>query len=378
MFQESVENESISNNLLNSDIEMLGSYFDVVPDGNIFTLDMMPIFAVRLKSKGISIIASHYYKKHNINIDVISYVINCDRHTLYQYDAKLIYSDKSGLIDKIVFDQLQYKKDYFQGIAITVTNKNNGLMHTIPLVYGFDKKGNKIFVALDAYYNIGETIDENCSAILLCKFIKSHFPDAQLFVHNTKIQSDHHSCSIVACDIIKNFLIRDAKLLKKEILTSKPIQIPINDNTSILEANLINMPPEILKLSQFSSIYQSVNQDSLVTKYKIKIAEYLNNKKNTFKYYKEPEPYDSSKLVIPIGEKLQEKVINTSLILKGHQYAAIVMKETGSKFKDKYYDPNYWINLIKLKKQSTEDIKSNIITWIKNSRKIATENVDRL
>ena len=45
--------------LLNKDVEIQGKYFDVVPDGNLFTVDDYPIFAVRLRPFGIDKIINY-------------------------------------------------------------------------------------------------------------------------------------------------------------------------------------------------------------------------------------------------------------------------------------------------------------------------------
>ena len=41
--------------ILNKDIELCGQYFDVVPDGNLYTIDDMPIFAIRMRASDIQI-----------------------------------------------------------------------------------------------------------------------------------------------------------------------------------------------------------------------------------------------------------------------------------------------------------------------------------
>ena len=80
--------------LLNKDVEIQGKYFDVVPDGNLFTLDDYPIFAIRMRPAGINHIISFYKQKYHIECVVLTYKIQSNQYTLYTSDTKKMYDEQ--------------------------------------------------------------------------------------------------------------------------------------------------------------------------------------------------------------------------------------------------------------------------------------------
>ena len=93
--------------LLNKDVEMQGKYFDVVPDGNLFTLDDYPIFAVRMRPFGIDKIMDIYNRKYNIKTSVLTYKLNTNQYMLYSNNSRQMYlTQKEQLLKFFNFDEL--------------------------------------------------------------------------------------------------------------------------------------------------------------------------------------------------------------------------------------------------------------------------------
>jgi hypothetical protein len=345
--------------LLNKDVEILGRYFDVVPDGNIFTQNAMPIFSVRLKAEGINIIADYYSKKYAIDIKTAIYNFNSENFTMYPNDASSVYQHETI---KKHFDFHSLKINGARGLIITLVNKDARLMHAIPIIYGFNEFGKKFVVIMDPYFEYEDgSIEAHTSSLIAAKFFYQNFNNIDIYCHNEKLIADHHSCAIVACDLLKNCLVKDAKILKT-MLSNKIKTISIHSNC-IFNINKFELNSEILKFSQLSNSYKSMSSSENVSRSRISFFDYINRNKILVNYYKEPEPYDPSKMLLPSDlNGFVKKEINAKLLKKGHQYAKLIMKLTG--YKGTLYNPDYWLRVIDSQKVTGE---SKIIKFIKNA-----------
>ena len=232
-------------NILNHDIEICGNYFDVVPDGNLFTLDDLPIFAVRMRPMGILHIMNSYNKKYNINTKVLTYKLNSNQYTLYSSDSREMYKTQKDAILKF-FDFSQCKNNEFKGIIIVITNKDDRMIHAIPYIYGIIDNKKKI-IFLDPYFELN--IFSGC--VIGADFFYQNINGIECYCHGETIQADHHSCGIIACDFVKNCLKSNAKLAKK-ILDSVIMRVEVKSlhNNSTSYVNSFDLPVELKKFSQ--------------------------------------------------------------------------------------------------------------------------------
>ena len=112
----------------NKDVELLGEYFDVVPDGNLYTLDDYPIFAVRMRPMGIKRIMEMYEKKYKFQTKVLTYKINSDQYTLYSDNARQMYSTQADEILKY-FDFNSCENNSFKGVIMVVVNDTRNSLY---------------------------------------------------------------------------------------------------------------------------------------------------------------------------------------------------------------------------------------------------------
>ena len=197
----------------NKDVEWRGEYFDVVPDQNLYTLEDYPIFAVRMRPKGIDCIMEMYNKKYGIKTKVLRYKLNNYNYTLYTNDSEDMYiTQQDALLKYFNFDECVNNE--FRGIIISVVNQDNRLVHAIPFIYG-KVDGKKKLIFLDPYFENFGIINESSGCITGARFFKQHLKDVECYCHGYTYQADHHSCGIIACDFVKNCLVKKGKLAKK-------------------------------------------------------------------------------------------------------------------------------------------------------------------
>ena len=126
--------EHLEYKLLNKDVEIQGKYFDVVPDGNLFTLDDYPIFAVRLRPFGIDKIMDIYNRKYHIKSSVLTYKLNSNQYMLYSNNSRQLYlTQQEALLKFFNFDNLNDKE--IDVIIIYITKENERLVHVITYLY---------------------------------------------------------------------------------------------------------------------------------------------------------------------------------------------------------------------------------------------------
>ena len=354
-------------NLLNKDVETCSDYFDVVPDGNLYTFDDYPIFAIRMRPKGIYHIMDRYNKKYKISCEVLTYKINEKQYTLYTNNTYEMYlKQKNNILQ--YFDFERCSDGDFKAIIIVVVNNDNRTIHAIPYIYGKINFRKKI-IFLDPFYSI----DLGSGCIVGAEFFYNNYDDIDCYCHGFNIQADHHSCGIIACDFVKNCLKNKAKLAK-QILENVKMRTTINnpDNGLTTTLNIYELPNELKKFSQ--TRIQEVKEKNINES---KNSEEKENKNNWFSshfrkliYRRDPEPYNPDGLVIPENNGII-KEINTALLEKGHKYAKKIIKEVGN-ISD--YNANYWLTLIK------EQDGGNIIKKIiKRARKIVkNDNLEKI
>lgn len=333
--------------LTNKDVEWRGEYFDVVPDQNLYTLDDYPIFAVRMRPKGMDCIMNMYCKKYNIKVQVLKYKLNNNNYTLYTNDSEQMYlTQRKELLKYFNFDACDDNE--FRGIIIAVVNLDDRLVHSVPFIYG-KLNGKKKLVFLDPYFENFGIVNEQSGCITGAKFFKLNIPDVECYCHGYTYQADHHSCGIIACDFVKNCLEKNAKLTKK-ILNNVVERIKVGDERASCLINIFTLPTE---LSRFSQIHHRKEEQKSLDEVS---DENVKNERehwfckhfNTLKYRKNPEPYNPDDSIVPPAEQVPViKEINTSLIEKGHKYAEWIMKVKGEV---EGYNSKYWISMIREQK----------------------------
>lgn len=335
-------NQTNSNeyHLLNRDVELCTKYFDVVPDGNLFTLDDAPIFAIRMRPFGIDKIMEIYKKKYNCDVQVLTYKINEKQYMIYSSDARQMYlTQKEQLLTYFNFDELNDNE--FKGIIIAVSNQDNRLVHAIPYIYG-KVDGRKKIIFLDPFSSL------NCysGCIIGCSFFQQYFLDIDCYCHGKIIQADHHSCGIIACDFVKKCLQHKAKITKK-ILNNVKMKTKLHDFDSNRDfyVNVYELPIELKMFSQLN-----IKQTQEQSMEDCKNSEEKKQRENWFLkhirkliYRRDPEPYNPEGQIVPDSE-MEEKEINTTLIEKGHKYADWIIKETKMVIN---YDSKYWLSMIR-------------------------------
>ena len=347
--------------LLNKDIEMQGEYFDVVPDGNLFTIEDYPIFAVRLRPFGISKIMDIYNKKYNIKSYVLTYKLNSNQYMLYSNNSRQMYlTQKEALLKFFNFDNINDNE--FAGIIIAITNEDERLVHAIPYLYG-KVNGRKKIIFLDAFGGL------NCfsGCIIGAGFFQQNIPDIDCYCHGDAIQGDHHSCGIIACDFIKNCLRNNAKLTHK-ILRNVKMRTMARDfeyNQNI-EVNVYDLPTELKKFSQLGinkakevAIQDTKSEDEKQQR----IGWFAKHIRKLF-YRRDPEPYNPDGQIVPDAIR-EEKQINTSLLEKGHKYAGWIIKTEKLMLN---YNPKYWLDMIK-----EQDGNNIFLRFVKQVKKLVDD-----
>ena len=335
--------------LLNRDVELCGKYFDVVPDGNLFTLNDYPIFAIRMRSLGVDKIMNMYQQKYNFKAQVLTYKINENQYLIYSSDLRqMLTTQKEQILNFFDFSKLEANE--FRGLIIVITNREDRTMHAIPYVYG-KVNGEKVIIFLDSFTEL------NCwsSSIVSAGFFKKNIPDIKCYCHGDRIQADHHSCGIIACDFLKNCLKKKAKLTYK-ILKSVKLKTEIFDGYTDFhfEVNVFELPSELkkfsqLKVSQSSNLLKSDENDAWLKKHVRKLL-----------YRRDPEAYNPQGQIVPDVD-YQEKDINTAILEKGHKYAEWIIKDV--KISVHNYNPRYWLAMIREK--NTENALMRLIKGIR-------------
>ena len=356
------QNSNLTKNtyhVLNKDVELCGKYFDVVPDGNLYTIDNSPIFAIRMRAMGIRHIMDMYQQKYGFNTDVLEYKIHAYQYMLYSSDVAQMYNTQKETLIKY-FDFSTCKDGEFRGVIIVATNEDDRMIHAIPYIYGV-VNGRKKLIFLDSFFALN--IDSGC-IIGADFFYRAYNGDIDCYCHGETVQADHHSCGIIACDFIKNCLQNNNKVVKK-ILKSVKMRAEIDNNVTEKKTyvNVYSLPSELLRFSQTKhnkafeiSITDVSNEQEKQEKYK-----WFANHTRTLIYHKDPDPYN------PIGEVMpsvdgEKKLINTSLLEKGHKYAGQIVKDLKQ---NTVYNSNYWLSIIREQKED------NVIrSFIKRARRI--------
>ena len=355
--------------LLNKDVEVIGNFFDVVPDGTIFSKEGLPMFVVRMKTSGLMYLAEHYKNKYNINIQVLEFQSNQSEFQMNSYDAMALYNK---LNEKYFLSIFNSPTDVTQGFIITLTNKDRRLMHAIPIVCGKEK--NECFaLILDPFFGDHSSPNIYSSAIIAAKFFNEKFNikanyNVNLYCHNTKLQADHHSCGIFAIDAIKNSLIKNKQGISRMLKEYQDIFINLDpfQNINKMHIRFFNVHPNVLKLSQFTESLKSdtiISQDSPIS-----LNKFYTNNKIKIKYKKSIEAYNPDSNFITLNQRtegVEIKEINSKLILKGHEYAKLILSANPDIAISNQYNPNYWIKIINNEKSD----KLNIIQMIRKMRK---------
>ena len=345
--QESI-NDKISNyKLLNQNVELCGKYFDVVPDGNLYTLDDYPIFAIRMRSMGISYIMETYKKKYNFVANVLTYKIHTNQYTLYTDNTIQMYITQRDLLLKF-FDFADCKEGEFRSIIIVITNEDNRMIHAIPYIYGILDKRKKI-IFLDPFFNLN--LSSGC--IVGAEFFYNNLDhEIDCYCHGDGVQADHHSCGIIACDFVKNCLKNNARITKK-ILKSVKMRTEIANDSNGLKTivNVFDLPSELKKFSQLNaSKLHNNNHDTKDYQFRQQNTPehtWFEKHLRTLIYRRDPRPYDPEGSVIP-SEEGCKKEINTALLEKGHHYAGKIVEELGQSIN---YNSKYWLSLIRGQKE---------------------------
>ena len=343
-----IQNYNISDSsyhVLNKDVELCGKYFDVVPDGNLYTMDDAPIFAIRMRPMGIAHIMQNYQKKYGFHTDILTYKINSDQYTLYTNNALQMYNTQKDALIKY-FDFSKCGQNNFRGIIIVITNNADRLIHAIPYLYGV-VDGRKKIIFLDPFFN--PDIGSGC-IIGADFFYRVHNGDIDCYCHGETIQADHHSCGIIACDFIKLCLKNNCKIAKK-IMKNVVMRTEIDNNVNIVNSwvNIYSLPTELRRFSQIrhdkaqQASVDEVSDESEKNDRSGWFAKHI----RTLIYRKDPEPYNPVGDVIPQQEGVK-KSVNTSLLEKGHQYAGQIVKDLKQ---NTSYNSKYWLSLIREQKE---------------------------
>ena len=356
--QNDILNHNTNYTLKNKDIEICGKYFDVVPDGNLYTMNDSPIFAVRMRPMGINHIMQTYKHKYGFETNVLTYKIHTNQYTLYSDNSAQMYITQKDVLLKY-FDFSSLKNNEFKGIIIVVTNNVDRMIHAVPYIYGV-VDGRKKIIFLDPFF--APDLGSGC-VIGADFFYREYNGKIDCYCHGETIQADHHSCGIIACDFVKNCLQNKAKITKK-ILQNVIMRTEINNyetgTTSYI--NIFDLPNELKKFKQvkaeatYNSIIEKIDDDETKTKTKNWFSHHI----KTLIYRRDPEPYDPDANVIPDKEGIK-KTINTSLLEKGHKYAGIIVKDLKQ---DIPYNSKYWLSLIK--EQNDTNMLKKLITRTKN------------
>ena len=365
--QNGVKEEHFEYKLLNKDVELLGEYFDVVPDGNLFTLDDYPIFAVRLRPFGIGKIMDIYNHKYNIKSYVLTYKLNSNQYMLYSDNSRQMYlTQQEALLKCFNFDSINDNE--FAGIIIVVTNEDERLVHAIPYLYG-KVNGRKKLIFLDAFGGL------NCfsGCIIGAGFFQQNIPDIDCYCHGDIIQGDHHSCGIVACDFVKNCLRNNAKLTYK-ILKNVKMRTIVRDfeyNRDI-DVNVYDLPTELKKFSQLGinkAKEMAIKDTESEDEKQRRIGWFAKHIRKLF-YRRDTEPYNPDGQIVPDAVR-EEKQINTSLLEKGHKYAGWIIKEEKLMLN---YNPKYWLDMIR-----EQDGNNIFLRFVKQVKKLVGKiQVDKI
>ena len=351
--------------LLNKDVEICSKYFDVVPDGNLFTLDDTPIFAVRMRPFGINKIIEMYKNKYHFDTAVLTYKINDNQYTLYSSDSLNMYITQREQLLKF-FDFNNVKENEFKGVIIAVCNSDDRLIHAIPFLYGKCDNRKKI-IFLDAFY----MLDCHSGCIIGANFFQQNISDIDCYCHGITIQADHHSCGIIACDFVKNCLKNKAKIAKK-IIKNVKMRSVIHDEFSDKDfvVNVYDLPKELQKFSQLkiNQTKEKLFENSKNSNDKKKTANWFSHHIRKLIYRRDPEPYNPDGQIVPDSE-IEEKEINTALIEKGHKYADWIINETKMKID---YNSKYWLSVIK--EQKEDNIFKKIMKLLKKWQRKMTNN----
>jgi len=331
--------------VLNKDVEVCNEYFDVVPDGNLYTMDDSPIFAIRMRAKGIAHIMNLYQKKYNFYTNVLTYQIRTNQYSIYTSDIIQMYNTQKDEILKY-FDFSQCKNNSFRGTIIVASNKYERMVHAIPYIYGVINEKKKIII-LDAFFSP----DTGSGSIISADFFyQAYNGDIDCYCHGQPVQADHHSCGIIACDFIKNCLQNDAKVAKKIIDSVKMrIEIESRNLSKKTYINIFKLPSELCRFSQIKhnkAFELSLSEASQEQEKQERNTWFLNHIR-TLIYRKNKDPYNPIDEILPTrsGEK---KLINTSLLEKGHKYAGQIVKDLDQKTS---YNSRYWLSLIRGQKE---------------------------
>ena len=357
-------NTPVNYTLLNRDVEWCCKYFDVVPDGNLYTMDDTPIFAIRMRPMGIKHIMDMYDKKYGFHTEVLTYKLNSHQYTLYSSNSKQMYVTQEDSIIRY-FDFSQCKNKEFRGIIIVITNAEDRMIHAIPYIYGM-MNGKRKLIFLDPYFE--PDLGSGC-VIGADFFYKKYQGEINCYCHGETIQADHHSCGIIACDVVKNCLKNKAKIVHKildNVVMRKEVQNHEGLPTSFIY--IYNLPIEIRKFSQLNTT--KAKDDSLAES---KTEEETQHRWNWFVnhlriliYRRDPEPYNPNGELMPKTDGCK-KQINTSLLEKGHKYAEKIIKDTKQPTE---YSARYWLSLIKEQGDEHNIIKS----LIRRARRLVAKN----
>ena len=327
--------------LLNKDVELCGNYFDVVPDGNLYTVDDVPIFAIRMRPKGIAHIMAEYQEKYGFYTEVLVYKIHTRQYTLYSDDAMQMYNTQTEAL-KAYFNFDTCNDREFRGVIIVVVNEDDRMIHAIPYLYGM-LDGRRKMIFLDPFF----APDMGSGCIVGTNFFyRLYNGNIDCYCHGENVQADHHSCGIIACDFIKNCFQRDGKVLKK-ILKNVKMRVDIckGSEDGPVWVNIYILPTELRRFTQIS--HNRTRADCLA---EVDDEEEKEARKGWFRqhirtliYRKDPEPYNPIGSIIPSQEGVK-KDINTSLLEKGHKYAGKIVKDLNQ---DTAYNSKYWLSLIR-------------------------------
>ena len=371
---EILKNNSEQNSLntsyyvLNKDVEVCNNYFDLVPDGNLYTMDDMPIFAIRMRAMGIYHIMNMYERKYGFHTDVLTYKIHSHQYSLYSADTLQMYNTQKDVLLKY-FDFSKSKINDFNGIIIVVINEDERMIHAIPYIYGV-QDGRKKIIFLDPFYSA----DMGSGCIVGANFFyHAYNGDIDCYCHGQTVQADHHSCGIIACDFVKNCLQHKAKVVKK-IFRSVNMRVEINDGISEKNSyiNVYELPTELRRFTQVkhNKAFEASVADTGNEQEKKERCKWFANHIRMLIYRKDPEPYNPEGTVVS-EQKGEKKMINTSLLEKGHQYAGLIVKELKQKTP---YNSKYWLSLIREQKDG------NVIKRIiqRTRRMLKKDNADNL
>ena len=331
--------------LLNKDVEIQGKYFDVVPDGNLFTLDDYPIFAVRLRPFGIDKIMDIYNRKYHIKSSVLTYKLNSNQYMLYSNNSRQLYlTQHEALLKFFNFDNLNDNE--FAGIIIAITNEDERLVHAIPYLYG-KVDGRKKIIFLDAFGGL------NCfsGCIIGAGFFQQNIPDIDCYCHGDAIQGDHHSCGIIACDFVKNCLRNNAKLAHK-ILKRVKMKTTVRDfeYDKDIDVNVYDLPTELKKFSQLgmNKAKDAVMNDAKNDNEKQQRTGWFASHIRKLFYRRDPEPYNPDGQIVPDAVRAEWIIREEKLMLN--------------------YNPKYWLDMIR-----EQDGNNRFLRFVKQVKKLVEE-----